>query len=190
MKALRCVVIFFAATILIGLGLLLSMIAFNTRIMASNAPMPLRLFIQAVAPPADLYAALGMVDLDVAQGGLVGRLEFSNKYVGQHVVGLLLARFHEDLYFMDRDLRFRPKLKLMVVFTIGDTVVIKRFVENSYDPFIGKDGSGFSLFEYNVPDDLPIAQKITCEVRVIQGDHKMQQEYGPIGFFVRKTSDK
>jgi hypothetical protein len=181
--------ILLVAITLIGLGLLLSIIAFNTRIMTSHSPKSLRLLVQAVAPPTDLYTPLGTVDFDVSQGGLVARVEFVNKYVGQHVVSLLLAKFQEDLYFKDQDHRFRPDLKLMIVFTVGNTVLLKRYVENSYLPFIGKNGSGFSLFEYNVPEELPIAQKIMCEVRIMQGDHRMQKEYGPVRFLVRKASD-
>jgi hypothetical protein len=182
--------VFFAIVTVLGLGMLLLMVFLNARILASNAPKPLRLLVQALASPADYHSPLGMVAIDVSQEGGIARFEFSNKYVGRHVVGLYLAKFQDDLYFAKQVTRHPRKLRLAMGFAIGAPAGMKQSVKVSLDPFIGKSGSGFTLYEYDVPNDLPIAQKITCEVEVIQSDLEMQQTYGPIQLFVRKTSDK
>jgi hypothetical protein len=190
MRAMRNAMLLSAIATLIGVGLLLSVMFFNTSILSSNTPKALRLLVQALAPPADLYSPLGAVALDVSHGGAIVRFEFSNKYVGQHVVGLQLTKFSESLYLSNKDTRPPLNLKLAMGFATGSPQTIKRNARPSYDPFLGKGGGGFIVYEYNVPNDLPIAQKITCEVEVLQGDLEMQRTSGPIQVVVRKTSDK
>lgn len=157
---------------------------------SSTTPKTMRRFMQALAPPKDLYDYLINESLDISEKGLTKRFEFRNKYPGRHDIGILLAKFSDDLYFRPLSQRHILKLKMEVNVYSQDALILSRVVENKYDPFIGRKGNGFSFITYESPRDLPIDKLIICEVKVLEPDDQLNTTYGPVRFYIRKMSDK
>jgi hypothetical protein len=167
-----------------------SIFLFNGLILSSNAPKAIRLLVQAVAPPEDLYSYLVIQDLDISEKGLIKRFEFKNKYAGWHEAGIVLDNFPDDLYFKPLSQRYNLKLKMKVNFYFQNTLILSHVIENEYHPFLGRRGNGFSLTSYDSPNDLPLNKLITCEVIIIAPDKELSIAYGPVRFYISKESDK
>jgi hypothetical protein len=161
----------------------------NRPILSSpHAPEILRDFVTAVIPPYDLYDRLIEEEIDVSKKGLIKRVEFQNKYVGRHDVGILLEKFTANQYFMHQ--RYDLKLRMEINFYVDNKLILSRLVENKYYPFLGIDRNGFDFIDYNCPKDLPIKKSITCEVKIIMPDPTLKTVYGPVWLYIRKASDK
>jgi hypothetical protein len=191
MKTLQIIVMSSIGVLLSVLVLtVLALFILNKSILSSNAPDVMKLIVLAVAPPKDFYDYLINEELNVSTKGFTKRFMFKNKYVGRHIVGILLDKFTDDLYFVPIVQRYNLKLIMEVNFYTQNSLILSHLVENKYSPFIGRKWSGFSFFTYDCPKDLPLDKLITCEVKVIEPDSTLNAAYGPARFYINKTSDK
>jgi hypothetical protein len=170
--------------------IMLAIFLLNKPILNSNAPEVVKDLVTAIIPPKDLYDCLIKEEIDISQKNLIKRIDFKNKYVGRHDIGILLDRFTNDLYFVPLSRRYKLKLKMEVNFYVNDIVVFSSVIENKYDPFIGRDKSGFSFITYDCPKDLPLNKLITCEVKIITPDAMLNTVHGPVRLYIEKTFDK
>ena len=192
MKTLQMsIVIGFGVLFSILILIVLSILLLNRAILSSNSPKDLRHLVELLAPPKDLYDYLINEELNISEKGLIKRFEFKNKYAGSHGVGIILDKYSDDLYFKPLSQRHTLKLKMEVNFYLQNSLISSRVVEDKYNPFIGPKGrgSGFSFFIYDSPEDLPLNQLITCEVKIIEPDSNLYTAYGPVRFYIRKISD-
>jgi hypothetical protein len=191
MKTLQIIVMSsFGVLLSILILTVLAIIILNKSILSSNTPDVMKLIVLAVAPPKDFYDYLINEEIDVSKKGFTKRFEFKNKYVGRHVVGILLDNFTDDLYFVPLSQRYNLKLIMEVNFYTQNALILSHLVENTYSPFIGRKWSGFSFFTYDCPKELPLDKIITCQVKVIEPDSKLNTAYGPARFYINKMSDK
>lgn len=178
-----------AIVVLVPLMVLFCAIAFNSSILRNDLfPKKLRGLIELFVPPKDLYSRLVEEEIDISTKGAQKSFKFKNKYFRTHSVGLMSRGFNADWYFRWREDRITP-LRLEVSFFVDGKKLLSKVVGEDCSPFIGRKNGGFSLMLYDCPEDLPIDQLITCEVRVIQPDEAMYQTYGPIECYIQKRSD-
>jgi len=143
-------------------------------------------FIYTFNPPKDYFDYLVNESLDISQIG-TKKFEFRNKYKGKHSVKIVLENFPDDLYFSKNN-QIVWKLKFKIDFYVKDSLVFSS-TKNLMEPFVGKD-SGYFILIYECPKDLPINQKIICNVTIIEPDYIFTNKYGPVRFCINKMSDK
>ncbi|MEW6089287.1 MAG: hypothetical protein AB1498_13400 [bacterium] len=190
MRKFQVVIMSSIILLLILILFLLVTLLFNKSILSFNAPKSIRLFVQAIATPKDFYNYLINEELDITKKGLIKRIEFKNKYTGKYDVGVLLDKMSDEIYFKPLSERYNLKLKIQIDFYLQNSLILSYFIENKYDPFIGRNDNGFSFFTYECPKDLAISKLITCELRIIEPDDELYNTYGPVKFYIRKMSDK
>lgn len=160
---------------------------FNDRIMSIGFPKWIRLVVATAFPPGDLFAFIAREELDLSQAGAVKEVSFLAKYRGQYDTGILLRNFDSDKFY---GTKYNFPLRLKLTFQRGSTFIISKVVGAQFSPFIGRDASGFGLFTFSTPEDLPIGEEITCRIEIVSSDPALNSRYGPAEFFVRKISDK
>ena len=162
-------------------------ILFNSFVLRTESLNKLRLMVQMLAPPRDLYRYLVREEIDFRKKGLIRRFEYRNKYLGNHEVGILLDNFSDDLYLSPHP--YKLKSKVEIKFYIKHKLVLSRVLDEKYQPFNGATGNGFSLMYYKCPVDLPLDDTILCEITIVEPDVYLFNTYGPVNFFIRKMSD-
>jgi hypothetical protein len=149
---------------------------------------PLRktsVLINLVFPPDDLYSVLDSTEIDLATEGGTYVLDFVNKYPGKHTIGVLVERPTPAArsYEMDFALDITVKRDREVLLTTS--------VNEPYMLFWGRErGSGIALFQYTVPEQLPMDLPLIAEATVIRRDPKFHGLYGNTSLYVKKMSDE
>lgn len=174
--------------IAILLVFIFAIIFFNEAIMRTSRDNPMRIIVSVFNPPKDLFNYLVREKIDLAKAGNRYIYEFSNKYKGKYIVGMLLDNFSKDLYFSQT--KEIPEAIMEVRFFNSGDLIFSKIIDGKYGAFLGKDGSGYILFTYLCPEELPIDETMTCKVNIIKGDSAFLKKYGPAQFFIKKTSDK
>ncbi|MBU4488532.1 MAG: hypothetical protein KKI13_05650 [Candidatus Omnitrophica bacterium] len=169
-----------------GIFCFLGLRFFNSYILRNSKSEGLRVLVQMLMPPDDLYDYLMYEKIDVTKAGAVREFTFKNKYLGRHSFGIVLDNYSQDLYFNKSAL----KLKMQVSFYIENNLYISHTVESDYYSFTGRHKGGFGFDSYRCPDDLPKDKIITCRIAVITPDKEISDKYGPIMFYVKKMSDE
>lgn len=159
---------------------------FNDRIMSADTPKLTRLMVAAFFPPRDLYDFVVRSDIDLSRAD-IKEVSFKAKYRGRYEAGILLRNFDPDKIY---GTQYTSPLRLKLTFMRGSTPIISRLVGESPSPFIGKMGSGFHFLIFDVPEDLPIGEIITCRIEVVSPDAALNGTHGPAEYFVGKMSDK
>mgnify|MGYP006896972049 CR=1 FL=1 len=67
------------------------MVAFNEQILASSYPKSLRVWVETLAPPDDLYMPAAEKDMEKTASGWEVIVEPNHKYLGPYLVSLLSA---------------------------------------------------------------------------------------------------
>ena len=151
-----------------------------------NAPL-LRAVILEVAPPSDLYDVLASAPLNLTPGSSTA-LTLSHRYVGEYSVGVRVAGILPmpvDTY--DTGLRLR-----WVCRDRGRDVLTR---ELGIDPrpwwrsFRVAGESGFTFEVYDVPRDLPRAQRLDCTATVINPGRGFVDRFGQPTLYVTKFYD-
>lgn len=176
--------------VLIAMGTPALLYVMNERILASNSLRPLRLLVQRLMPPRDLYTPLMRERLKAAEPGAVVRFEVTHHYAGMHAMGMLLGRPPPDWYPPPRSSDRRElALRLDVRVISGQAVLLHREVGREYDRFVGLIGSGLFFFTYSVPEQMPLGTPVVVEVRVLTPDSRIVDANGPVDFLIEKLSD-
>lgn len=175
-----------AACLLLGFVLItyLALNLMNKTILRSNSSAALRLTVQIVAPPRDLYEPLATASIDLHTVGAKSRIEFSNKYSGAHEFGILLPSA-SGLASFDTPI---PDVKLGIECFEQGRSVLSRIISGG-SPFAGKYGNGISLASYSCPEDLPIEQPLLCEISVKEALRTSGESFKNAILFARKRSD-
>ena len=143
-----------------------------------------------VSPPKDYYVPLVKEDLNISTRGMINKISFKNKYEGNHSLGIFLEHFTDDLYYVPLSKRYKTKLKVEISFYNQGTLLLTKHLEDIYEPFIGDFGSGFALFTYKVPQDLPLNTDLILQISILESDKHLFDTYGPTKLYIRKISDK
>lgn len=127
------------------------------------------------------------ISIEEGSKGSKYRFDFENKYPGTYDVGILLFNFKFEEYMGPSNFNKTMKLKLQINFYAHSKLIMSRLIENRYSPFQGiGTPSGFGLMLYEVPKEIPLKTKISCEVIVIEPDDELFKTSGPISFYIRK----
>lgn len=137
------------------------------------------------SPPKDLYQDLVCGELVFSKTKAVFEFNYEHKYNGKHNAGIYLENFTYDLYAKS----YLPKMKVEIAFYCGSNIILSKNVEE-FTPFLSKDGGGYMLLSYSVPDDLPNKDTIKCKVKILDYDSELEAKHGPLRFYIRKMSDK
>jgi len=137
-------------------------------------------------PPNDLYDFRVRETIDISKDD-VREVTFSAKYVGRHSAGLVLHRF-DDAALAGTAYKFPLRIELS--FFRGTVPVLSTPSGETASWFIGRSGSGFDLFFFDVPRDLPVSETIAVRIDVLTPNAEFANAYGPVDFVIRKVSDK
>lgn len=141
--------------------------------------------------PDDYYRPIVNEELDVSVKGLTKKFEFKHKYDRAYDAGIMLKNYgvNNNDHYKSLTKRYKPTLKLEIKFYVDNVLVLSKVSEEP-SPFLGLYGDGMMLIYYRCPDDLPLNKQIVCEVKVIEPDKYLQDNYGPASFYIAKMSDK
>lgn len=178
------------ATMLVVSGLVYCLMLTGTIGIPSWTPKSASLLAQRTACPADRDDFLVDDDFDTSAKGFTKSFEFTNKYAGRHAIGLLLGGYTDHMYFSAKNGLPAIKLKLEFSFFLEESLVLSKEIEyfSPFPPWKGHWG-GLWLNSYECPENLPIGEPITCQVKVIEPDTALHTTYGPTRFFVMKWDD-
>ncbi len=136
-------------------------------------------------PPNDLYRTLMMVPLDVRQSDFSIDGELTHPYAGKYEIGLQVAKC-----ISMTSSKCKSNVRLLVELSSPTGAELEALIGNTIRPWWGRDVSGFSLFHYWVPSNLPVDTKIQCRVRVETPSDEFFDMYGDAALYVRKSSEK
>lgn len=165
----------------------LSIWALNEFIMASDAPAFLRYVVAVIAPPKD-YAIPLIRQPIMAQAGEVHEFAFIAKYKGRYHVGVSFNKFdRETLYGSRSDVGIKIKLTLTQVGRNAAEFLVE---DIGRLPFLGKERSGYWVYDFVIPDDFSVSREINCRVDVLAANSSFVSQYGPAEIFVQKAAMK
>ena len=135
-------------------------------------------FLLLLFPPADLYKPLVYKPLDLSLKGNKITESFQFSYPGDYIARLYIQDGPTSIFD-----EIESKAQLMVKFQCGstekkinytswDSVFISTGTESSFD-------SGVSLAFVRVPDEFPVNELCTFELRVVEPDIEFNKNWGP-----------
>lgn len=144
---------------------------------------PLFPILNFFLPPKDLYGNLVNIDFDLSKNGRY-MVQFENKYPGNHEIIILVE--HPTPVMEEYNANFQINLIIK-----GKGVERKKLLKTIKNPFWKASGkSGFSIFSYKVPDDLPLKQLLIAEIEVLKPDKEFTKRYGKQKLSITKVSDE
>lgn len=146
----------------------------------------LQMLVAAVRPPTDLWRCLGRQRIDITRSGAVSELIYSNRYTGNHTIGLCFQRTRNGFLESHRVI----PLKMHLTFLVDGKEVFSRSCERKYSPFYGKECEGFDLVWYRCPEDLPLDKPVMLRVMILEPDTEMGSHCGNATVEAWKSSDK
>lgn len=147
-------------------------------------------FWRYVNPPKNYFSPLVDFELDISRQGTVKRFKFTNKYRGNHDLGIFLDNFDFDVFFAKSKDRYKSKLNMEIDFYVNNLAIMSKTIGTGYSPILGPYGGGLIFVHYKAPKDLPLNQEIECEVKIITPDKELLDRYGPARFYIQKGSDE
>lgn len=136
-------------------------------------------------PPSGLYTNLAESSFNLSTIGLTKEFTIVHKYPGRHDVALLVEKPVDSISKYDSDFM----LKVTVI--NGDKVIFERTVSDTNFRFWGgKDRSGFSLINYEVPSELPIGLPLLFKIKVLKASAHFESKYGRQNIIIKKLSDE
>ena len=136
--------------------------------------------LMLIAPPQDLRIPLGVQNIDPEKREY--HFEFQHKYVGNHVVDLSFRKLES----MESA---HTNIEVEYVVSIGGRTVFTQKSQKGW-PYWGMKNSGLTFVSYDIPQALPVGEKVSATV-TLQGDiEAFINKYGPTQLIVRKGSDE
>jgi len=145
----------------------------------------LRWIFASIAPPEDYFTRLGVLSISFAEMGAGGALKFRHKYVGKHVAGLLASK-----PVPQGVPSYSANFQISLIFLVNGKSVLEKKINTVVGPWWSLSEAGFTLFDYDVPNGMPIDQDIECVIRIVVADPDFERLYGPVSVFVRKEFEK
>lgn len=160
-------------------GILLTIGAFQW--LRANSPI-FNLFF----PPTDFYTTLAESPIIFEQAGYVLDMKFKNKrYPGGYA---LIIQTEKPL---PKAGGFRTKIKANIKVKKDNIIILQKTVSKPRSYFWKNEKeSGFYLFQYQVPTDLPKNVELNLEMTLLEPDKEIFKKYGKTKAIIRKTSDK
>jgi len=147
---------------------------------------PYSRFLLTLFPPEDLYKPLFMEHISFKKNKNIYESSLKHIYTGTYFVGV---------YFNNPPPYGEP--------IISDVILELKFINNEklifnerYSKWINRIGgagekeSGVILGYYKVPDNIPISQDITSIITVLTPDIELENKYGQMEFFIRRSVDQ
>jgi len=144
-----------------------------------------------ISPPSDLYDPLCIKEIDLSKSGIVYECEFTNKYKGNHTIGIAVEN-PPDPEKSSKEWSSEIKIEVYGEYDQGP-LLLSQLVRKPYYIYFGGHISkgGFALIGYRSPDVLPLYRKLKCRFIVNKLDKAfMNGEYGKTMLCVSKASDK
>lgn len=135
--------------------------------------------------PLDLYTPLAEFDIDPSSHETIYRFTLSHRYVGTYSIGIHIEK---DFPFNTADLDWGSRFTLLC--TQDNTTLLSTTIGGDPSPFIGPNHRGFSLLQYQVPEQLPQDVMVTCQLKAFAGGEGFRRRFGKATFFVRMWSDQ
>ncbi len=172
------------ASFVIIIGILVGALSvFNTYILRSEVPTAVKTLTQLMFPPNDLYNKLAETSLDSNKLDKIN-ISLSHKYSGRYQIGLLFSNFDSGLYWNKK----RLDMEIDATCFLGNNILLKRRMTDAY-PFLSKEGGGYALDVYSVPNDLPLDELVTCELIFLKFKNTLFDKLGNTKLYVQKFSD-
>jgi len=137
-------------------------------------------------PPKDLFELVVKETIDVASTGVASIVTFKIKYDGPYVAGILLEQFSRNSILQKSGFKLRIKCDIYA----NGNLCFSRVTTENYTSFLGLRGNGLWLMEFQVPEEVPLKEQVTCKITIFTADEALQEKYGPIAFYIQKRSDK
>jgi hypothetical protein len=151
-----------------------------------DAPLLRALFLE-FAPPADLNRRLASAPLNLTPG-VTTTISFTHRYIGSYDVGVQVAGLvTQPVATYDTGLRLR--------WTCRDQGRELLTREIGADPlpwwrsFPTQGQSGFIFLVYEVPQDLPRAENVTCTITALTSPKQFLDRFGEPTLYVTKMSE-
>ncbi len=157
----------------------------NTSIQKGKVLPQLRWYFQFFFPPKDLYTDLVHHEIDIASDSSESSFSFAHIYAGKHTFGIMGEKYK---FLAKEKVPFNAGIRF--TFSVDQDIVWDTTVSEKYFGFSGKEGDGFALAVYEVPQKLPIDKTVTCRVRVLKADVLFHDKHEPIKIYVSKMSEE
>lgn len=140
--------------------------------------------------PQDLFEPKFTNEIDITKKGKV-ELGFRNAYVGNYIVGLW---FNEDQWSYDpkKFKEIMPTLKMKLSIYSNGKMIRSEDVCGVLSPFFMGyfGGTGFKVFSYKCPEDVPINTSLLYVVEVCKPDKCLANKWGlPKAYISRISSE-
>jgi hypothetical protein len=134
--------------------------------------------------PTDLYTPLFIKDLDISRKNESISTDFKIKYLGPYFVGLILKTSNNNVLFN----KIPTDLKLSVSFFDNGKLLKTDAPQDQLSPFSSNyhGGESFYFLMFKCPEEIPLNKSITCEIKVLNPDKQLIDEYGPSSVFVAR----
>ena len=153
--------------------------------------IPLHTYLRAnntlynfIFSPNDLYQTLAVSNFDLTKKGKVANLDFTHKYPGNHWVAVIVENPIEVRESYSNDFEVNIEIRK------NDRVLLTKTLSDSSFWFHGGKGrSGFALFKYKVPKDLPMYEGLSAKLVVKKNSPEFKIKYGEHKLEIGKFSD-
>jgi hypothetical protein len=133
--------------------------------------------------PKDLFSPLICTQFDLSQKNTYV-LEFENKHPGNHWLEVLVEKPTKVLE------NYETHYKLRIIISSEEGQLLDKIVtEKDLLPFWSIK-SGFSIYNYKVPTDLPREKRLKASIQIIEPDESFSTKYGKQEMCFKKYSDE
>ena len=135
--------------------------------------------------PDNLYNNLASSAFDLSVVGSVADMQYIHEYPGNHWIAVLVEKPDRVPASYDDD--FEVTLQV----SDKEGILLNRSLSDSSFWFYGGiERSGFALFNYKVPNDLPANVPLSAKLVVYKGSPEFQSKYGNQRLIISKFSDE
>lgn len=150
------------------------MTVFNERFLASNYPKSLRIWVEILAPPDDLYLPSAEEHMERTESGWKVVVQPNHKYLGPYLVRLLSS---DGRYYRASNASYSITCS-SAINIFQDTGKVKSPL-GTFDHETGRSISGAGLSDYRIPEDFALHEEVSCRV-VLQEDQEGEDLAVPV----------
>ena len=152
-----------------------------------------RTLVEFLFPPKNLYDKIIDAEIQLDKGKEYC-YSINCRYVGRYVFGIALDKWNEELFFNKNALDLILKLdfytnKQMLTKTTSSIHYAYPSNPQGYAAYSNGKNGGFILGRIEVPKELENSINTNLTVTVVNADEKLGHTYGPIRFFIKRTSE-
>jgi hypothetical protein len=123
---------------------------------------------------------------NLSKKGLTKQFDIIHKYPGNYWIAILVEKPLDSGGYYDSN------FKVQISIINGGRVILERTVSDTSFYFYGgkMEHSGFSLFNYKVPSELPIGVPLSIKIKVLEENIGFCNKYGQQNIIISKFSDE